>query len=238
MEVKFTDRARKVMQMANEEAIRFRHEYIGTEHILLALVAEGSGVAANALKNLDVDLGKVRRQVEMIVQRGPDELELMPMPATPRAKKVIEFAIEEARALNHNFVGTEDLLLGLLRESEGVAAQVLMNLGVRLNDAREEVCKLLGVPPPLAAIDLTKAASVQIEEPEPTDVVYPELKHLPTCARNIVDEFDCQINLIKADIEKAIEAQEWENAASLRDLGVKLKDLREKFIGRWPKSES
>src|SRR4030088_907761 len=141
---RFTDRARKVLQLANQEAQRFNHEYIGTEHILLGLVKEGSGVAANVLKNLDIDLRKIRLEVEKIVQSGPDMVTMGKLPQTPRAKKVIEYSIEEARNLNHNYVGTEHLLLGLLREQEGVAAQVLMNLGLKLEDVREEVLNLLG----------------------------------------------------------------------------------------------
>ncbi|MBU6295871.1 MAG: AAA family ATPase, partial [Planctomycetes bacterium] len=141
---RFTDRARKVMQLANQEAQRFNHEYIGTEHILLGLVKEGSGVAANVLKNLDIDLKKVRVEVEKFVQTGPDMVTIGRLPQTPRAKKVIDYSIEEARNLNHNYVGTEHLLLGLLREQEGVAAQVLMSLGLKLEDVREEVLNLLG----------------------------------------------------------------------------------------------
>ncbi|HQR08774.1 MAG TPA: Clp protease N-terminal domain-containing protein, partial [Gemmatales bacterium] len=141
---RFTDRARKVMQLANQEAQRFNHEYIGTEHILLGLVKEGSGVAANVLKNLDVDLRKIRLEVEKLVQSGPDMVTMGKLPQTPRAKKVIEYAIEEARNLTHNYVGTEHLLLGLLREDEGVAAQVLRNLGLKLDDVRDEVLNLLG----------------------------------------------------------------------------------------------
>ena len=152
---RFTDRARKVMALANQEAQRFNHEYIGTEHILLGLVKEGSGVGANVLKNLDVDLRKVRLEVEKLVKSGPDMVTMGKLPQTPRAKKVIEYAIEEARNLNHNYVGTEHLLLGLLREHDGVAAQVLMNLGLKLEEVREEVLNLLG-------------AGVETEEPSGT----------------------------------------------------------------------
>ncbi|MEX1042795.1 MAG: ATP-dependent Clp protease ATP-binding subunit [Pirellulaceae bacterium] len=141
---RFTDRARKVMQLANQEAQRFNHEYIGTEHILLGLIKEGSGVAANVLKTLEVDLRKIRLEVEKLVQSGPDMVTMGKLPQTPRAKKVIEYSMEEARNLNHNYVGTEHILLGLLREQEGVAAQVLMNLGLKLEDVREEVLNLLG----------------------------------------------------------------------------------------------
>src|SRR5215218_3703123 len=149
---RFTDRARKVMALANQEAQRFNHEYIGTEHILLGLVKEGSGVGANVLKNLDVDLRKVRLEVEKLVKSGPDMVTMGKLLQTPRAKKVIEYAIEEARNLNHNYVGTEHLLLGLLREHDGVAAQVLMNLSLKLEEVREEVLNLLG-------------AGVETEEP-------------------------------------------------------------------------
>ncbi|MHC4790759.1 MAG: ATP-dependent Clp protease ATP-binding subunit [Planctomycetota bacterium] len=141
---RFTDRARTVMALANQEAQRFNHEYIGTEHILLGLVKEGSGVGATVLKNLDVDIKKLRLEVEKQVKSGPDMVTMGKLPQTPRAKKVIEYAIEEARSLNHNYVGTEHILLGLLRETEGIAAQILMNVGLKLEDIRQEVLNLLG----------------------------------------------------------------------------------------------
>src|ERR1044072_3304781 len=141
---RFTDRARKVMQLANQEAQRFNHEYIGTEHVLLGLIKEGSGVAANVLKNLDVDLRKIRLEVEKLVQSGPDMVTMGKLPQTPRAKKVIEYSMEEARNLGHNYVGTEHILLGLLREQEGVAAQGPMNLGLELEDLGEEGLNLRG----------------------------------------------------------------------------------------------
>src|SRR5688572_11414935 len=142
---RFTDRSRKVMQLANQEAQRFNHEYIGTEHLLLGLIAEGGGVAANILKNLDVDLRKVRREVERIIQIGPGgSIVADRRPHTPRTKKVIELAVAEAQHLNHNYIGTEHLLLGLIGEQEGVAAQVLMHLGLKLDVVRQEVLNLLG----------------------------------------------------------------------------------------------
>ena len=153
---RFTDRARKVMQLANQEAQRFNHDFIATEHILLGLIKEGSGVAAKVLKGLDLGLGKVRLAVENFVQSGPDMVTMGKLPQTPRAKRVIEYAIEEARNLNHNYVGTEHILLGLLRESEGIAAQVLMNLGLKLEDVRQEVLNLLGAEP-VQAHELTQA---------------------------------------------------------------------------------
>ena len=162
---RFTDRARKVMALANQEAQRFNHEYIGTEHVLLGLVKEGSGVGANVLKNLEVDLRKVRLEVEKLVKSGPNMVTMGKLPQTPRAKKVIEYAIEEARNLNHNYVGTEHLLLGLLREQDGVAAQVLMNLGLKLEEVREEVLNLLGAAgeseggPPMPGTEAKKGKS-------------------------------------------------------------------------------
>jgi len=152
---RFTDRARKVIALANQEAQRFNHEWVGTEHVLLGLVKEGTGVGANVLKNLDVDLHKVRMEVERIVKSGPEMAPMGRLPQTPRAKKVLEYAIEEAKALNHNYVGTEHLLLGLLREREGVAAQVLMNMGLKLEEVREEVLNLLG-----AGMETERAAAM------------------------------------------------------------------------------
>ncbi len=140
---RFTERARKVMTYARQEAIRFNHDYVGTEHILLGLVKEGSGVAANVLENLGVDLEKVRLEVEKLVRTGPATATKGDKPYTSRAKKVLELSMEEARNLDHNYVGTEHLLLGLLRESEGIAAQVLLNLGLKLDDVRNEVMEFL-----------------------------------------------------------------------------------------------
>jgi hypothetical protein len=143
---RFTDRARKVMQLANQEAQRLYHEYIGTEHILLGLVKEVSGVAANVLKNLHLDLRKIRLEVERLVQSGPDMVTMGKLPLTPRAQKVIEYSMEEARSLNHNYVGTEHILLGLLREDFGVAAQILMNFGLNMKVVRAEIEKVLYQP--------------------------------------------------------------------------------------------
>ena len=141
---RFTDRAKKVMNLARQEAQRFNHEYLGTEHILLGLVQEGSGVAANVLKNMGIDLSKIRSEVEKIVKTGPSMVTMGQLPFTPRAKKVLELAMEEASNLGHNYIGTEHLLLGLIKENEGIAAQVLLNLGVKLEEVREEVLEFLG----------------------------------------------------------------------------------------------
>jgi ATP-dependent Clp protease ATP-binding subunit ClpC len=144
---RFTDRARKVMGLARQEAQRFNHDYIGTEHILLGLVQEGSGVAASVLKNLDIDLKKIRQEVEKLVSTGTTMVSMGQLPFTPRAKKVLELSLEEASNLGHTYIGTEHLLLGLIRESEGIAAQVLRNLKVKVEDVREEVLELLGAEP-------------------------------------------------------------------------------------------
>jgi ATP-dependent Clp protease ATP-binding subunit ClpA len=141
---RFTDRARKVMALANQEAQRFNHEYIGTEHILLGLVKEGSGVGANVLKNLHVDLHKLRLEVERLVKAGPEPVTMGKLHQTPRAKRVIEHAIAESRSLHDKYVGTEHVLLGLLREPDGIAAQVLMKLGLKLEEVRQKVLEQVG----------------------------------------------------------------------------------------------
>src|SRR5678815_4731134 len=141
---RFTDRAKKVMSLARQEAQKLNHEYIGTEHVLLGLIQEGSGVAANVLRNMNVDLDKIRDGIQKIVKTGPSMVTMGQLPFTPRAKKVLELSMEEASNLNHNYIGTEHLLLGLIRENEGIAAQVLINLGVKLEDVREEVLDFLG----------------------------------------------------------------------------------------------
>jgi ATP-dependent Clp protease ATP-binding subunit ClpC len=141
---RFTDRARKVMALARKEAHRFNHDFIGTEHILLGLVQEGSGVAANVLKNLDVDSGKIRAEIERQVQTGHAMIHMGQLPFTPRAKRVLELCQEAAKELRHNYIGTEHLLLGLIREEQGVAATVLKDLGLRLEDVRSEVLEILG----------------------------------------------------------------------------------------------
>ncbi|GBD13816.1 Negative regulator of genetic competence ClpC/MecB [bacterium HR24] len=139
---KFTERARRVLTLAQEEALRFNHNYIGTEHILLGLVREGEGVAAKVLANLGVDLNKVRSAVEFIIGRG-DKAVTGEIGLTPRARKVIELAVDEARRLGHHYIGTEHLLLGLVREGEGIAAGVLESLGVSLEKVRAEVSRVL-----------------------------------------------------------------------------------------------
>lgn len=141
---RFTERARKVLLLAKEEARRFNHDYIGTEHILLALIYEHEGVAAAVLQNLNIDLDALKRDTESLLKPGGSTSVLGDLPFTPRAKKVLELSAEEARNMGHNYIGTEHILLGLIREEEGIASQVLFNHGVNLNLARKAIIELLG----------------------------------------------------------------------------------------------
>jgi ATP-dependent Clp protease ATP-binding subunit ClpC len=143
---RFTERAQKIILVAQEEAKRLNHDYVGTEHILLGIVALGEGVAAQVLLNIGVDLRKLRNEVEKMVGSGDNIMLLGEIPFSPRAKKVLELAVEEASNMGHYYVGTEHLLLGLLREEEGVAARVLENLNIKLTDVKEEITGLLGEP--------------------------------------------------------------------------------------------
>jgi ATP-dependent Clp protease ATP-binding subunit ClpA len=218
----FTDKARKVMQFANGEARRLTHDYVGTEHILLGLVKEGSGVAANVLKNLDIDLRKIRLEVEKIVQSGPeDPVSLTTLRETPRAKKVIEYAVAEARHLNHNWVGTEHLLLGLLREEEGVAAQVLMNLGLKLQHVRDEVLNLLGWSP---AVPIRR---------QPAESAAPEVEDFPAEVRQAAADLDAEIERFTLAKEAAVAEQDFEKAAHLRDEADRRRRRRWTLLPGW-----
>jgi ATP-dependent Clp protease ATP-binding subunit ClpC len=143
---RFTERVRKVIQLAREEAMRFNHDYIGTEHLLLGLVKEGEGIAAAALANLGVDLKTLRLEVEKLVEQGPSTVSVGEIPFNPQAKKVLELSVEEARKFGHNYIGTEHLLLGLIKEGEGIAAHVLDNMKVDVEKVQREIVKLLGGP--------------------------------------------------------------------------------------------
>jgi ATP-dependent Clp protease ATP-binding subunit ClpA len=209
---RFTDRARKVMQLANQEAQRFNHEYIGTEHLLLGLIKEGSGIAASVLKNLDIDLRKIRLEVERIIQSGPYVAPMVKLAQTPRAKKVIEYSMEEARNLNHNYVGTEHILLGLLREKEAVAAQVLMNLGLNLENVRAEVLAILGHG--ISALNREISDSTKILEI--LGMLFP-----PEILR--------EIDRLQTEKAAAVESKDFEKAATLRN---RIVDLIEKNTDR------
>src|SRR3954449_13401803 len=139
---KFTERARKVLTLAQEEAQRFNHNYIGTEHLLLGIVREGDGVAARVFSNMNVRLPKVREAVEFIIGQGKEPV-VGDIGLTPRAKKVLELAVDESRRLNHHYIGTEHLLVGLVREGEGIAAGILESLGANLEKVRSQVMQVV-----------------------------------------------------------------------------------------------
>src|SRR5207247_1835033 len=164
----FTDRVRKVLQMAREEAARLHHEYVGTEHILLGLIREGEGVAATVLQNLSVELDEIQQKIEETVKKGKAAQTTGPdLPYTSRAKKVLELAMSEARELNHSYVGTEHLLLGLLREEKGIAAQVLTDAGVNLEAARAETLRILGTEMPQQGSSQTPPSPAGPQTPTP-----------------------------------------------------------------------
>src|SRR5579859_1117345 len=155
---RFTDRARRVVVFAQEEARGLNHNWIGTEHLLLAVIREGQGVGARALESMQVSLDAARQQVESIIGRGQEPVSDGHIPFTPRAKKVLELSLREALQLGHDYIGTEHILLGLIREGDGVAAQVLVNLGCDLNRARQQIIGLLhgyyqGRQPSMAAVN-------------------------------------------------------------------------------------
>ena len=222
---RFTDRARRVVVLAQEEARMLDHNYIGTEHILLGLIHEGEGVAARALESLGISLEAVRQQVEEIIGQG-QQAPSGHIPFTPRAKKVLELSLREALQLGHDYIGTEHILLGLIREGEGVAAQVLVRLGADLNRVRQQVIQLLhgyqGKEPAAAharpwvgpgerrllsevqarvsAID-TRLAAIEQRVGRGPDT----------------GDLDEQIERVGGEKEAAADAQEYEQAASLRD---------------------
>jgi ATP-dependent Clp protease ATP-binding subunit ClpC len=140
---RFTDRARRVVVFAQDEARGLNHNWIGTEHLLLAVIREGHGVGAKALESMQISLDAARQQVESIIGRGQEPVGDGHIAFTPRAKKVLELSLHEAQQLGHDYIGTEHILLGLIREGDGVAAQVLVNLGSDLNRARQQVIQLL-----------------------------------------------------------------------------------------------
>ena len=205
---KFTERARKVLSLAQEEAQRFQHNYIGTEHLLLGLVREGEGVAAKVLGNLGVELNKVRSSVEYIIGRG-DRIVLGEIGLTPRAKKVIELAVDEARRFNHHYIGTEHLLLGLVREGEGIAAGVLESLGVNLEKVRAQTIQVLGLP----------GESQKIEKPRTGPA--------PQLMIDLLKEAKNVVASIVREKELALEQKDYEQAA---ELGKREKKLRDSIL--------
>jgi hypothetical protein len=214
---KFTQRARKVFSLAQEEAQRLQHPYIGTEHLLLGLVREEEGVAAKVLSNLGVELHKARDAVEAIISRG-DRIVLGEIGLTPRAKKVLELAVDEARRLNHHYIGTEHLLLGLVREGEGIAAGALKSLGVNLEKVRIQTIQALSQPGPPQTMQgppQLKAAQMEVEGPQQLKAALQALE------------------AILREKEAAIQRQEYELAAELRDREVKQRNLIARLESKW-----
>jgi ATP-dependent Clp protease ATP-binding subunit ClpC len=230
---RFTDRARRVVVLAQEEARMLNHSHIGTEHLLLGLVHEGEGVAARALESLNISLSAVRQEVEEAIGRG-EQQPSGHIPFTPRAKKVLELSLLESNQLGHSHIGTEHILLGLLREGEGVAAQVLVKMGTDLNRARQQVVELLhgrsGERRPSGRrlrarsagdiLDLLDALDQRLGAVERWVGMRPELRDLD----------DEEIARVRREKEAAIDAQDFEKAAALRDKERELlagKDERE-----------
>jgi Clp amino terminal domain, pathogenicity island component/UvrB/uvrC motif len=230
---RFTDRARRVVVLAQEEARMLNHAHIGTEHLLLGLAHEGQGVAARALEALGISLEAVRREVEETIGRG-EQSPSGHIPFTPRAKKVLELSLRESTQLGHQYIGTEHILLGLLLEGEGVAAQVLVKMGTDLNGARQKVVELLhgssGERPPSGRrvsaraagdlLGLLDALDQRLEAVERWVGLRPDLRDL-----------DEGIARVRRDKEAAIDAQDYTAAAALRDQERELvvgRDAREK----------
>jgi ATP-dependent Clp protease ATP-binding subunit ClpA len=212
---RFTHRARKVLQLADQEAQRLNHEYIDTEHILLGLVKEGDGSAVRILNNLGIDLRKVLLELKKWIQPGPETIFMGKPAQTPRAKKVIERAIEESCNLNHaDYVGTEHLLLGLMREQEGVAFQVLWILGLRLELVREEI--------------RAPGGHRQVSRPAPPN--YVDTRAWPADVRRTLQELHARIKGLTRDKEAAAAAYDFERAALLRDEADKLKKQLQQLI--------
>jgi ATP-dependent Clp protease ATP-binding subunit ClpA len=218
---RFTDRARRVVVLAQEEARMLNHNYIGTEHILLGLLHEGQGVAAKALQSLGISLEAVRQQVEQIIGRG-QQAPSGHIPFTPRAKKVLELSLREAHQLGHDYIGTEHILLGLIREGEGVAAQALVRLGADLNRVRQQVIQLLhGHHGKVPASSLDAPGVPRRGRDVPSGVTALESR-LSAIEQRVgtgpaTADLDEQIAQVRREKESAIDAQDFQQAGSLRD---------------------
>jgi ATP-dependent Clp protease ATP-binding subunit ClpA len=225
----FTDRVRKVLQMAREEAARLNHEYVGTEHLLLGLVREGEGVAAAVLTNLDVELEEIIRTVDATVKKGKaPQMRGLDLPYTSRAKKVLEFAMSEARELSHPYVGSEHLLLGLLREEKGIAAQVLVAAEVTLESARAETLRLIGSEVvPLVPGDARFAGSYD----ETAFVFSPPVSKILRLARSAA----ITLRHLVIDSEHlliALVGEDGEAVSLLRSLGTPVEQIAERMTAR------
>jgi ATP-dependent Clp protease ATP-binding subunit ClpA len=212
----FTDRARMVMGLARQEAERLHHDAIGTEHLLLGLVEEGSGVAASVLKSLDVDAQAARAEVERRVSMGPETTSAGQIPFTPGAQKVLELGIEEASNLGHGYVGTEHLLLALIREDEGIGAQVLKTLGAELHQVRDEVMGQIGADD--GKTGAVPSGNSPVEQP----------------LRDRAADIDREIAAVDAEKAAAVAVQDFDRAARLRDRGIELRAERERLTSGAP----
>jgi ATP-dependent Clp protease ATP-binding subunit ClpA len=226
---RFTDRARQVLVLAQEEARLLNHNYIGTEHLLLGLIHEGEGVAAQALESLGVSLPAVRQQVEETIGRG-QQVSSGRIPFTPRAKKVMELSRREALAMGHNYVGTEHILLGLLREGDGVAAQVLVRMGADLNRVRQQVIRILSGhqdnDEPKGGRAARRAGKAGRRQPGPLPEILGRVESIDSQLSAVgqrigagpdVSDLDEQIAQARRDKEAAADAEDYESAAGLRD---------------------
>jgi ATP-dependent Clp protease ATP-binding subunit ClpA len=240
---RFTDRARRVVVLAQEEARMLNHNYIGTEHILLGLIHEGEGVAAKALESLGISLETVRQRVEEIIGQG-QQAPSGHIPFTPRVKKVLELALREAQQLGHNYIGTEHILLGLIREGEGVAAQVLVKLGADLSRVRQQVMQLLQgyqgeepaaasrQPPGRAGREDRKLLSQLVDQVTAIESRLSAIEHRVGTGPE-VGELNQQIDQARRDREAAVDAQDYENAAALRDRERQLTDEKTSRQQKW-----
>jgi ATP-dependent Clp protease ATP-binding subunit ClpC len=221
---RFTDRARRVVVLAEEEARMLNHNYIGTEHLLLGLIHEGEGVAARALESLGISLAAVRQQVEAIIGQG-QQAPSGHIPFTPRAKKVLELAHREGRALGHAYIGTEHILLGLIREGDGVAAQVLVTLGADLNRVRQQVIQLLhgyqgkeviGEGSRLGRRARARLLDDALARVDSLDGRLAAIERW-VGMRPDLDDLDEEIGHVRREKEAAVGKQDFEAAAVLRD---------------------
>jgi ATP-dependent Clp protease ATP-binding subunit ClpC len=220
---RFTKRARRVVVLAQEEARMLDHNYIGTEHLLLGLIHEGEGVAARALESLGISLQVLRQQVEEIIGRG-QEAPSGHIPFTPRAKKVLELSLREAKQLGHDYIGTEHILLGLIREGSGVAAQVLVKLGADLNRVRQQVIQLLqdyqgeDVTGEGSGLDQLRAElrGDALAQAESLDNRLAAIERW-VGMRPDLDDLDQEIARVRREKEAAVDRQDYEAAAVLRN---------------------
>jgi len=240
---RFTQRARKVLSLAQEEAQRFNHNYIGTEHLLLGLVREGHGVAAKVLSSFGVELNTLRSAVELLVGRG-DQIVLGEPGLTPDARKVIELAVDEAQRLNHPYTGTEHVLLGLVRESEGIAVKIVMSLGVDLEKVRTQTVQVLSYAQRLRATLPAASEDASRSTAEAAFAArFGRIPHVVVTPQNLEEAADAlkealkKLEAVLNEKEAAIQQQEYELAAELRDREVNLRDHIARLEANWHKEQ-